>query len=165
MNGAKELLKKFTTKKDALNAVKFADDILLNLYTQAKLKSLMPFDGTRSLFYDASEILKALYKSIENYDDTDLSQKVLEFLNEQYGTQYKNADKIKSIIRSLPKVTFDQFASIIVHKKETWGTDPKMKEYLRPATLFGSKNKFETYLEDATHYWIKKQKHDSQRKI
>jgi uncharacterized phage protein (TIGR02220 family) len=75
-----------------------------------------------------------------------------------YGKNYQNTEKIQSIIRQMPKVSFEQFQSIILHKQETWGKDDKMKPYLRPATLFGSKQKFITYLEDATDFWIQKQK-------
>lgn len=148
---AQQFLKKFTTKKDALTAI----DIALDL---AKSLDCCGIGGHEA------DWLK-LKKEVESFTDKDLAQQVMDFLNDQYGTQYRNTENIKSIIRNIPKVSFDHFASIIMHKKETWGPDPKMKDYLRPATLFGSKNKFQTYLEDATHYWIKKQKHDNQGKI
>jgi uncharacterized phage protein (TIGR02220 family) len=152
-NSAMNFLKKFSTKKDALIAISILIDNLNKSCFECK-------GGV--LDEDHWQKLKT---EIESFQDIDLSQQVLDFLNQQYGTQYKNTDKIKAIIRQIPKVTFDQFASIIMHKKETWGKDPKMVDYLRPATLFGSKNKFQTYLEDATHYWIKKQQHDITRKI
>lgn len=142
---AKSFLKKFSTKKDALVAIEM---ILAEIE--------MPLN---------KEHYEQLRKDIEKFQDVDLAQQVLDFFNAQYGTNYMNNEKIKALVRQLPKATFDQFASIIVHKKETWGTDPKMQEYLRPATLFGSVNKFKTYLDDATNYWIKKAKHDSQGKI
>lgn len=92
---------------------------------------------------------------IENYEDRDLAEQVMDFFNEINGTQYRNTEKIRAIIRQMPKVTIDNFKSVIIHKKNTWGEDPKMEQYLRPATLFGSKNKFQNYLEDAQHYWLK----------
>jgi uncharacterized phage protein (TIGR02220 family) len=101
---------------------------------------------------------------IEKHEDQDLAEMVMNYFNEVNQTHYKNADKIKSIIRQVPKVRFEQFQSVILHKKETWGGDIKMKDYLRPATLFGSKNKFLQYLDDATNYWIQKHKHDGQEK-
>lgn len=142
---AKSFLKKFSTKKDALVAIEM---ILAEIE--------MPLN---------KEHYEQLKVDIEKFQDVDLAQQVLDFFNSQYGTNYVNAEKIKALIRQMPKANFDQFASIIVHKKETWGADPKMQEYLRPATLFGSVNKFNTYLDDATNYWIKKAKHDSQGKI
>lgn len=150
---AQQFLKKFTTKKDALTAV----EIFI-----AQLETKVPYDATTETL--VIEWLK-LKKEIESFTDKDLAQEVMDFLNDQFGTQYRNAENIKTIIRNYPRVTFDHFASVIMHKKETWGKDPKMQDYLRPATLFGSVNKFKIYLDDATNHWIKKAKHDSQGKI
>lgn len=129
---AQNFLKKFSTKKDALVAL----DLLIK--------------------YDSSYQL--LWQEIDSHQDEDLAQKVMDYFNEVNQTHYKNADKIRSVIRQIPKVGFDQFQSVILHKKETWGRDIKMKDYIRPATLFGSKNKFLQYLDDATNYWIQKHK-------
>lgn len=150
---AQEFLKKFTTKKDAIVAI---DTVINELETQVKYDDRIDVVVTFWI---------KLKKEIESYTDKDLAQQVMDFLNEQYGTQYRNADNIKSIIRNYPKVTFDHFASVIMHKKETWGNDQMMRDYLRPATLFGSVNKFKIYLDDATNHWIKKAKHDNQGKV
>lgn len=143
---AQHFLKKFSTKKDALTAL----DLLIEVAVD-----FSDFDQTVT-----KEYFTQLRKEIESFQDKDLAEQVMEFLNEQYGTAYRNDEKVKAIIRNSPKVTFDQFASIIMHKKETWGGDPVMQQYLRPATLFGSVIKFNTYLDDATNYWIKKAKND-----
>lgn len=129
---AQNFLKKFSTKRDALVAL----DMLIK--------------------YDSSYQL--LWQEIDSHQDEDLAQKVMDYFNEVNETHYKNADKIRAVIRQIPKVGFDQFQSVILHKKETWGKDIKMKDYIRPATLFGSKNKFLQYLDDATNYWIQKHK-------
>lgn len=150
---AQVFLKKFSTKKDALTAI---DTVINELETQVKYDDRIDVVVTFWL---------KLKKEIESFTDKDLAQQVMDFLNDQFGTQYRNAENIKNIIRNYPRVTFDHFASVIMHKKETWGADPKMQDYLRPATLFGSVNKFKTYLDDATNHWIKKAKHDSQGKI
>lgn len=149
---AQQFVKKFSTKKDALVAL----TEMINI-----AKTIDAINSNDSY----SEEYVAMKKEIESFQDVDLAQQVLDFLNDQYGTQFKNIEKIKAITRQIPKASFDQFASIIMFKKETWGADPKMRDYLRPATLFGSKNKFENYLEDATHYWIKKSTHDTKGKI
>jgi uncharacterized phage protein (TIGR02220 family) len=143
---AQHFLKKFSTKKDALTAL----DLLIEVAVD-----FSDFDQTVT-----KEYFTEIKKEIESFQDKDLAQDVMDFFNEQYGTAYRNNEKVKAIIRNEPKATFDQFASIILHKKETWGIDPKMKDYLRPATLFGSVNKFKIYLDDATNYWIKKAKND-----
>jgi uncharacterized phage protein (TIGR02220 family) len=129
---AQNFLKKFSTKKDALVAL----DMLIR--------------------YDIN--YQSIWQEIDSHQDDDLAQKVMDYFNEINDTHYRNADKIRSVIRQIPKVGFDQFQSVILHKKETWGKDIKMKDYLRPATLFGSKNKFLQYLDDATNYWIQKHK-------
>lgn len=129
---AQNFLKKFSTKNDALVAL----DMLIK--------------------YDSN--YQSIWQEIDSHQDEDLAQKVMDYFNEVNETHYKNADKIRAVIRQIPKVGFDQFQSVILHKKETWGKDIKMKDYLRPATLFGSKNKFLQYLDDATNYWIQKHK-------
>jgi uncharacterized phage protein (TIGR02220 family) len=129
---AQNFLKKFSTKKDALVAL----DMLIR--------------------YDSN--YQSIWQEIDSHQDDDLAQKVMDYFNEINDTHYRNADKIRSVIRQIPKVGFDQFQSVILHKKETWGKDIKMKDYIRPATLFGSKNKFLQYLDDATNYWIQKHK-------
>jgi uncharacterized phage protein (TIGR02220 family) len=134
---AQEFLQKYSTKKDALNAINFC-----LLYCDSMFK----------------DDLFKLHNDVESFQDKDLAQEVIDLFNDVNGTQYTNTEKIKAIIKGQPKVTFDQFASIIYHKYETWSNDPKMKEFLRPATLFGSINKFKSYLDDATNYWIQKAK-------
>lgn len=142
---AQEFLRKFSTKRDALTAV------------SEIIKALPPSDY--GLEFEAKrEYWNGLKKEIESFQDQDLADRVMEYFNQAFGTAYRNNEKVKAIIRNEPKATFDQFASIIQHKKETWWRDPKMQEYLRPATLFGSVNKFRIYLDDATNYWIKKSK-------
>lgn len=136
----KEFVSLFSTKKDAATAA-----MLIHAYTEGKVK----LDGGS---------YKDLADQITSYDDRDMADKVLNYFNEVTGKQYRNPEKIRSVIRQMPKVTFEQFQSVILHKVEEWGKDPVMEKYLRPATLFGSKNKFLNYLDDATNYWIQKRK-------
>lgn len=92
----------------------------------------------------------------------DLAKEVIDFFNRVNGTKYQipsNMELVKKIIKANPKLTLQHFHSVIIHKKETWGNDYKMKEYNRPSTIFSGK--FLKYLDDANHYWINKQKHDS----
>lgn len=96
----------------------------------------------------------------------DMAKDVILFFNEVNETKYQlhsNIELVKKILRANPKLTINHFKSVIVHKKETWGGDDKMKEYNRPSTLFSGK--FLKYLDDANHYWINKQKHDSATQI
>ena len=129
---AKTFLKKFSSKRDALAAL----DILVDYD--------MKYDSIRD--------------QIEKHQDDDLAQRVLDYFNEVNSTHFTQTLKIRTIITQIPKVTFEQFQSVILHKHETWGSDDKMRQYIRPATLFGSKNKFLQYLDDATNYWLLKTK-------
>ena len=143
---AQNFLKKFSTKKDALTAL---NELILVTDEACWLE-----DAAVERFNKYT----AIKEEIEKHDDADLAQKVMDYFNEVYGSHYRNPEKVKVIIRQIPKITFEQFQSVILHKKETWGVDIKMKDCLRPATLFGSKNKFLQYLDDATNYWIQKSK-------
>lgn len=138
-----DFIKQFSSLSDAQRAYEFAQRLL----DRAKYT---PYD---ELYLELQEIRDSLKRT-----DTDLAKQVLDHFNKVCDTHYRNTDLIQKIIKQLPKVSFDQFASIIEHKAETWRDDPKMCQYLRPATLFGSKQKFITYLEDATNYWINKSK-------
>lgn len=92
----------------------------------------------------------------------DIAKEVISFFNKINDTKYQlhnNIDLVKKILKANPKLTMDHFKSVIIHKRETWATDDKMKDYNRPSTLFSGK--FLKYLDDANHYWINKQKHDS----
>jgi uncharacterized phage protein (TIGR02220 family) len=96
----------------------------------------------------------------------DIAKDVILFFNEINDTKYQlhaNIDLVKKVLKANPKLTITHFKSVIVHKSKTWGADDKMKEYNRPSTLFSGK--FLKYLDDANHYWINKQKHDSATQI
>ena len=88
--------------------------------------------------------------------NTELAKEVVELFNELNGTRYQlpnNIELVKAILKAMPRLTIDHFRSVIIHKKETWGPDEKMKEYNRPTTLFRSPKKFMEYLDQATMYW------------
>lgn len=96
----------------------------------------------------------------------DLAKEVIDFFNRVNGTKYQipnNMELVKKILKANPKLTIKHFHSVIIHKKETWGNDDKMKEYNRPSTIFSGK--FLKYLDDANHYWINQHKHDSATQI
>lgn len=145
-----DFIKKYSSRIDAIRAVAFAKNIL------SSLEEL----GDRG---DVIDQLCLLEKELDVYKDDELSQRVMDYFNEINGTSFRHAGKIKAIINQVPKATFEQFASIIHHRKELWGDDPKMRQYIRPATLFGSVQRFKTYLDDATQYWIEKQKQNGKR--
>lgn len=68
-------------------------------------------------------------------------------LNERCGTSFRaNSEATKRLIRARWSEGFrvDDFRKVIDSKASEWGNDQKMRQYLRPQTLFGTK--FEGYL-------------------
>lgn len=75
---------------------------------------------------------------------------IIDYLNQKAGTNYRaNArDTVSHIKARLSEgYAVEQFKQVIDKKCADWLNDSKMKEYLRPQTLFGTK--FESYLNSA----------------
>lgn len=72
---------------------------------------------------------------------------VLQFLNEKTGRAYRPVDiNLKLITARLKSgATVASCFQVIAKKTREWKSDPKMSEYLRPATLFNA-TKFEQYV-------------------
>jgi len=90
-------------------------------------------------------------------DDTPYKE-IVEFLNEQTGSHYRYTSKAtKKHIKARfnEGFTLDDFKEAINNKANGWLHDDKMKKFLRPETLFGSK--FEGYLNENT---LKKHQND-----
>ena len=77
----------------------------------------------------------------------DQAREVLAFLNAKTGRSYRAVDTNLKLIEARLKAgaTVENCRGVIVRKARAWLTDPKMAEYLRPATLFNA-TKFENYL-------------------
>jgi len=74
-------------------------------------------------------------------------QQIIEHLNQTCGTSFKHTtEETKRLIRARLKAgfTLPDFIKVIDTKHGEWATDNKMRMYLRPQTLFGTK--FESYL-------------------
>ena len=76
-------------------------------------------------------------------------QKIISYLNNKTNKNFRHTSKetqrlIKARINQ--GFTFADFQAVIDKKSEKWLTDPKMVDYLRPQTLFGTK--FESYLNE-----------------
>lgn len=83
-------------------------------------------------------------------DDLDTIKNIVAYLNKVCGTRYRHGtDSTKKHIRARLREGFteDDFFAVIDARYEKWGNNPKMAEYLRPETLFGTK--FEGYLNSA----------------
>lgn len=135
----KKFLKKFSTRRDAIAAIDFFTEMI------------------NSGQYDPNMLIDFKNELIIA-EESDIPKQALEFLNEITKSNFRQAGHIERICKVVPKATLDQFKSIILFKWEKWGGDPLMSQYLTPATLFGSVNKFKTYLDEATNHWINKAK-------
>ncbi|MDI6756421.1 MAG: conserved phage C-terminal domain-containing protein [Endomicrobiia bacterium] len=72
---------------------------------------------------------------------------IIDFLNTTLKTNYKpTTPKTRTLILARIKegFTIENFKTVIENKYIEWGGDDKMKKFLRPETLFGTK--FEGYL-------------------
>lgn len=81
-------------------------------------------------------------------NDGAIYREIVEYLNAKAGTKYKpttKATRDKITARLNEGFTVEDFKRVIDIKTSEWLDNPKMAEYLRPLTLFGSK--FEGYLQ------------------
>ena len=93
------------------------------------------------------------YPSISN-----ICSFAVQLLNELTGYSYRTTTKkTQTVISARVREGFTQsdFEAVIRHKCKQWLNDEKMREYLRPETLFGPK--FEGYLNDARRSTPKEQ--------
>ena len=80
---------------------------------------------------------------------TNIYSRVVNYLNQKAGKNFKpTTPKTKRLIdaRLKEKFTENDFVRVIDNKACEWANNPKMSQYLRPETLFGTK--FESYLND-----------------
>ena len=90
---------------------------------------------------------KSKSKSKSKSIDINIVEQVLDYLNQQANKAYKSTtEKTRRLIQARVNegFTIDDFKTVIDTKVYEWGNDPKMEQYLRPETLFGTK--FEGYL-------------------
>lgn len=98
---------------------------------------------------DVKTITNRTFETFRTENENEIGD-VIEILNEITGSNFKKGAKKNFApiqARFQEGFTREDFESVIRFKWETWGSDPKMREYLRPETLFGQK--FEGYLQGA----------------
>lgn len=91
------------------------------------------------------DIEKEKDKDIDNMSDS--IKEIVDYLNQVCGTRYQSSsDKTRKLIKARlnEKFTVEDFKAVIDKKHAEWKDDPKMSQFLRPETLFGTK--FEGYL-------------------
>lgn len=116
-------------------------------------------DGGNKVPIHNSTFLSSNIQLDKEYVETNLStvetekpvDVVISFLNLLTGSEFRTSTKAttESVnARLKEKFSVEDILLVIEHKVTQWGADRKMKEYLRPITLFG-KEKFEGYLQAA----------------
>lgn len=91
----------------------------------------------------SKERKKLLKKEIVPFEE------IIAVLNQRTGKNFRFATpKYQACIRARWNEGFrlGHFKAVVDNRVEKWGDDPKMSEYLRPETLFGTK--FQGYLND-----------------
>ena len=91
-------------------------------------------------------------KSKDSLEKDNMSSKyksIIDYLNEKTGKHYKHTTrKTQELIKARINEGFteEDFFKVIDIKTIKWGKESKMRQYLRPETLFGTK--FESYLNE-----------------
>lgn len=118
----------------------------------------IPKDAT-FLFYDKGHESPLVYeihlkdeRTARQKDESgDVIEQVISYLNNVTGSKYTSKSKATtSLIRARINEgrTLEDFVAVINKKSGDWLEEPKMAQYLRPQTLFGTK--FDAYLSQSS---------------
>lgn len=103
----------------------------------------------------------------EEMSPESLSLSLVDYLNEKSGASYKNDAGTVQLVTGLIGMGYTEadIRSVIDKKCSDWLPDPKMRQYLRPSTLFG--NKFGQYLSapEPPQDEQKQKRHDTREKL
>lgn len=105
--------------------------------------------GTRKTEEGYSEKCEDNNIYLNNTFNNNIYSLVIDKLNSLANKSYKSSSKkTQQLIRARINegFTVEDFYKVIENKVYTWKDDPKMDQYLRPTTLFGTK--FESYLNE-----------------
>lgn len=169
-NETKEMAIKNYLKYSIIKGGKPVEDCLMKEISQVKDKSLLGYvysnikecETLNDTVKKVIESIKDNEKENDNENDNDNDNEnevsyhdsyndsyklIIDNLNQMAGTNYKHTSKatqrhIKARLNE--GFTIEDFMIVIQKKCMDWLKDNKMKQYLRPETLFGTK--FESYL-------------------
>ena len=103
-------------------------------------------------FNNTSNNTRDIKDIVEQSSTTPLPyEEIVQYLNQKTGKNFKHTSKVTQRhirARFAEGFTVNDFKQVIDKKCSDWLRDQKMKEYLRPETLFGTK--FESYLNSKT---------------
>ena len=101
------------------------------------------------------------YRNTLNNTDKNIYVEIVDYLNEKAGARYRSGSKTTRAhinARLAEGFTVDDFKTVIDKKCSEWLGNPKMAQYLRPETLFGTK--FEGYLNAAPNVAGRRRRQD-----
>lgn len=113
-------------------------------------ESVTPLEEVAKGGSEGTEPNTIQYSTVQNSTkniDSPVIAEIVDYLNEKANTSYRSSSKnTKAHIRARLKegFTVQDFKTVIDGRIKAWAKDPRMCEYIRPDTLFGSK--FESYL-------------------
>jgi uncharacterized phage protein (TIGR02220 family) len=119
--------------------------------------TIPPIQPIQPIAYAEAEAEAKFKRTVEKHPETELektrkavAKDILEFLNEKTGRKYRPVPaNLKLIIARLKQgYTPAQCRAVIAIKRRQWQDDEKMREFLRPATLFND-TKFNQYVAEA----------------
>lgn len=133
----------YTTKLDTvLNKVEYPMQQSLTGYTTEFNRGMQ-----QSLTNNLNNNINNKLNNIIELKDSIPYEEITKYLNEVAGTNYRaSSKKTQQLIKARINegFTLEDFRVVIEKKTREWINDNKMKAYLRPETLFGTK--FEGYL-------------------
>ena len=115
----------------------------------------------QSKFYASG---KSIYNLPQTYKKAppshpEVAMEILNFLNEKTGrTKRYTMDNVPEVFlrhisaRVEEGHSLSKMKAVVYHKHKEWNADPKMKKYLRAATLF-NREKFNTYVQEVPEDW------------
>jgi uncharacterized phage protein (TIGR02220 family) len=105
--------------------------------------------GSHADFAPEREPLTRSKNENESSSPSSIEKEALNYLNQKAGTKFRYSKASLHHIKARLKENFTikDLKKVVDSKVVSWGSDPKMSEYLRPSTLFGPK--FESYLQAA----------------
>lgn len=107
------------------------------------------FQGKEERRNKKEEIINNIKDNMSGKPDNYPYKEIVSYLNEKAGKRFedKSKDTRKHIsARFAEGRTLEDFYLVIDNMTAAWKGDPKMDAFLRPATLFGSAQKFENYM-------------------
>lgn len=111
-------------------------------------KCINGFDNSVRPIPDINTDINTDTKDIVEQEEKDTIpyKEIIDYLNEKANRNFGYIEKYKRLIRARFRegYTLDNFKQVINTKVNEWGNDDKMKIYLQPSTLFGTK--FDQYL-------------------